>query len=123
MTVTPFGARLRAHRRAAGMTQADLARALEVTPAYLSALEHGRKGRPGHLFVHRLCAALGLIWEDADELQRLARHGGRRVIFDTAKLRPDQTALVHDLADAMERLTPAQVAQVRAKLAADDGAD
>ena len=43
--MTPFGARLRALRAQRRMTMAQLAATLQVTPAYLSALEHGHRGR------------------------------------------------------------------------------
>ncbi len=42
--MTPFGARLRALRAQRGVTLKDLAAALQVSAAYLSALEHGRRG-------------------------------------------------------------------------------
>ena len=44
--MTPFGKRLREMRRLKGVTLTEMAVALEVSPAYLSALEHGRRGRP-----------------------------------------------------------------------------
>ncbi len=44
--MTPFGARLREIREARGMTLKSMAAAIGVSPAYLSALEHGRRGRP-----------------------------------------------------------------------------
>ena len=44
--MTPFGARIREMRQQRGITLQDMAAALEVSPAYLSALEHGKRGRP-----------------------------------------------------------------------------
>jgi transcriptional regulator with XRE-family HTH domain len=44
--MTPFGQKLRDLRAARNVTLKDMAAALRVTPAYLSALEHGRRGRP-----------------------------------------------------------------------------
>uniref|UniRef100_UPI00146FE038 helix-turn-helix domain-containing protein n=1 Tax=Escherichia coli TaxID=562 RepID=UPI00146FE038 len=44
--MTPFGRKLRELRAERGITLKDMAAALRVTPAYLSALEHGKRGRP-----------------------------------------------------------------------------
>jgi transcriptional regulator with XRE-family HTH domain len=41
--MTPFGARLRALRADRGLTLKDLAEGLQVSTAYLSALEHGKR--------------------------------------------------------------------------------
>lgn len=107
--MTPFGARLRTLRAARGMTMARLASMLEVTPAYLSALEHGHRGVPGTGLVHQVCEAFGLIWDEADELARLARLSHPRVTVDTAGLSPEQTALANRLAQVIHRLPPSTV--------------
>ena len=44
--MTPFGLRVRELRTAKGVTLKEMAAALDVSSAYLSALEHGRRGRP-----------------------------------------------------------------------------
>ena len=44
--MTPFGRRVRELRERRGITLARMAEGLGVTPAYLSALEHGKRGRP-----------------------------------------------------------------------------
>ena len=51
--MTPFGKKLREMRREKGVTLTDMAEALEVSPAYLSALEHGKRGRPSLLLQHQ----------------------------------------------------------------------
>jgi transcriptional regulator with XRE-family HTH domain len=104
--MTPFGARLRTLRSARGMTMAQLAATLQVTPAYLSALEHGHRGAPGNGLVHQVCEVFGLIWDEADELSRLARLSHPRVTVDTAGLLPEQTALANRLAQTIHRLPP-----------------
>ena len=102
--MTPFGARLRTLRAARGMTMAQLAGRLEVTPAYLSALEHGHRGAPGTGLVHQVCEAFGLIWDEADELGRLARLSHPKPTIDTAGLSPERTALANRLAQTIARL-------------------
>lgn len=114
--MTPFGARLRALRAGRGMTMAHLAATLQVTPAYLSALEHGHRGAPSTGLVHQVCDAFGLIWDEADELARLARLSHPRVTVDTAGLSPEQTALANRLAQTIRRLPPATIAALHAVL-------
>ncbi len=114
--MTPFGARLRALRAERGMTQREMAGALQVTPAYLSALEHGRRGVPRAGLVHQVCELLGLIWGEAEELAALARLSHPRIAVDTAGLTPEQTALANRLAQEIRRLPPETVARLHAVL-------
>lgn len=114
--MTPFGARLRALRRERGVTLTELAAAVQVSPAYLSALEHGRRGRPSPGLVHQVNEFFGLIWDDAEELARLARESHPRVTLDTAGLSPEATALANRLARDIRRLSPAQIAALAALL-------
>lgn len=114
--MTPFGARLRSLRAELGITQADLADRLQVSAAYLSALEHGRRGAPSTGLVHQICAELGLIWDASDELLHLARLSNPRVMVNTAGLSPDQTALANRIAQGIATLTPSVVADLHAVL-------
>lgn len=117
--MTPFGARLRALREARGISQADLATALHVSAAYLSALEHGHRGRPSPGLVHQVNEFSGLIWDDAEEMVRLARLSHPRVVLDTAGLSPEATALANRLAQEIRRLPPETVAALLAALDAE----
>jgi transcriptional regulator with XRE-family HTH domain len=114
--MTPFGARLRALRAARGMTLKDLAAQLQVSSAYLSALEHGRRGAPSIGLVHQVCDLLGLIWDQAEELAALARLSHPRVTVDTAGLTPEQTALANRIAQTIRRLPPETIAALHALL-------
>ena len=117
--MTPFGARLRAIRAQRGMTLAELAGHLQVSAAYLSALEHGHRGAPSSGLVRQVCEVFGLIWDEADEMARLARLSRPRVRVDTAGLSPEQTALANRLAQTIHRLTPEVVAALHAVLDAE----
>ena len=114
--MTPFGARLRALRAARGMTLKDLAAQLQVSSAYLSALEHGRRGAPSIGLVHQVCDQLGLIWDQAEEMAELARLSHPRVTVNTAGLTPEQTALANRLGQTIRRLSPETVAALHALL-------
>ncbi|MGH6989109.1 MAG: helix-turn-helix domain-containing protein [Stellaceae bacterium] len=107
--MTPFGARLRALREARGLPLKAMAEALGVSPAYLSALEHGRRGRPTHALVVAICAHLNIIWDEADELARLARLSHPRVTVDTSGLSPRATELANLLAERIRTLQPARI--------------
>lgn len=119
--MTPFGARLRVLRAERGITLKQLAGALQVSAAYLSALEHGRRGAPSAGLVHQVNEFLGLIWDDAEELARLARLSNPRVTVNTAGLTPEQTALANRLAQTIHRLPPDTVAALHAVLDAAPG--
>ncbi|TCZ64051.1 helix-turn-helix domain-containing protein [Roseicella aquatilis] len=114
--MTPFGARLRALREARGVSQAELARALHVSPAYLSALEHGHRGRPSPGLIHQVNEYFGLIWDDAEEMVRLARLSHPRVVVDTAGLSAGATELANRLAREIRRLPPDAIAALNAVL-------
>jgi transcriptional regulator with XRE-family HTH domain len=111
--MTPFGARLRQWRRQRGVTLRDMAAAMQVSAAYLSALEHGRRGAPSAGLVHQVNEYLGLIWDDAEELARLARVSRPRVVLNTAGLTPEATELANRLADSIRQLPPSVVAELR----------
>ncbi|CAH2600825.1 Helix-turn-helix transcriptional regulator [Rhodovastum atsumiense] len=118
--MTPFGARVRALRAEHSMALKDLAARLQVSAAYLSALEHGRRGAPSAGLVHQVCEVFGLIWDEAENLAELARLSHPRVVVDTAGLTPEQTALANRLAQSIRRLSPETVAALHALL--DTGA-
>jgi transcriptional regulator with XRE-family HTH domain len=104
--VTPFGRRVRELREQRGITLADMAGVLGVTPAYLSALEHGKRGRPTFTLIQGVIHVLGVIWDEADELVRLADLSHPRVTVDTAGLDPEATLLANRLAREIGQLDP-----------------
>ena len=70
--MTPFGVKIRDWRQRKDLTLHQQAEVLGVSSAYLSALENGTRGQPSVVLVDQICAWLGLIWDDAEELKRLA---------------------------------------------------
>jgi transcriptional regulator with XRE-family HTH domain len=103
--VTPFGERLRALRRQRGISQKDMAAALGVSAAYLSALEHGHRGAPSWAMTQKIIGYFNVIWDDAEELQQLAARSDPRVVVDTAGLSPKATELANRLAGAIGELS------------------
>lgn len=69
--MTPFGEKLRALRTKKGVSQAEMAADLEVSPAYLSALEHGKRGSPSWPLLQKIIHYFGLVWDDAEQLSTL----------------------------------------------------
>ncbi|MGD1887747.1 MAG: helix-turn-helix domain-containing protein [Cohaesibacteraceae bacterium] len=105
--LTPLGEKLRSLRAERGITQRDMATALGVSSAYLSSMEYGKRGLPNWGFVQRLVGYFNLIWDDADELERLALLSDPRVIIDTVRLPPEATRLANHMAQRIGQLSPA----------------
>lgn len=114
--MTPLGAKLRAMRDERGLTLKDMARALNVSSAYLSALEHGKRGKPTWPLLQRIIAYFNVIWDDAEELQRLAEISDPRVVIDTSGLSPDATELANRLARSIGGLGAEDLAFLKTEL-------
>lgn len=104
--MTPFAHALRDLRQRKGVTQRDLARAIGVSPAYLSALEHGRKGKPSFDLLQRIAGYFNIIWDEAEELFMTAEASHPRVVIDTSGLPPQYTAFTNRLAREIRALPP-----------------
>ena len=103
--MTPLGAKLRALREERGVSLKDMAKALRVSSAYLSALEHGRRGKPTWILLQRIITYFNVIWDEAEDLQRLAELSDPKVSIDTAGLVPEATELANRLAKDIGRLS------------------
>ncbi len=114
--MTPFGQKLRDLRSARGIALKDMAAALRVTPAYLSALEHGRRGRPSWRLVQSIIGYFNVIWDEAEEIERLARISHPRVIIDTSGLDPKATELANRLAEEVAYLTAPELEKLLAAM-------
>ena len=96
--MTPFGKKFRSIRAERGITLKDMAQAINVSPAYLSALEHGRKGAPTWYLVQRIITFFNVIWDEAEELERLAQISHPRIVVDTSGLGSQATELANKFA-------------------------
>lgn len=81
-----------------------MAASLGVSSAYLSALEHGHRGRPSFSLIQRIIAYFNVIWDDAEKLERLAQISDPRVTVDTSGLDPRATELANRLAQTIGSL-------------------
>jgi transcriptional regulator with XRE-family HTH domain len=114
--MTPFGEKLRHLREERGVTLKDMAAALNVSSAYLSALEHGKRGRPSWHLLQGVLTYFNIIWDEAEELVKLARLSHPRITIDTQGLSPKATELANRLSKDVARLDDQQIAKLIAIL-------
>ena len=96
--MTPFGEAVRELRARRGVSQKEMADAIGVSAAYLSALEHGRRGKPSFDFLQRVAGYFHIIWDDAEALFAIADQSDPRVVIDTAGMPAAHTAFANRLA-------------------------
>lgn len=108
--LTPFGRKVRELRAARGLQLKHMAAHLGVSSAYLSALERGERGRPTFTLVQGTIHYFGVIWDDADELQRLAEVSDPNPRIPASGCGADAVLLANRLARDIALLTPAQIA-------------
>ena len=118
--MTPFGAKVRQLRAEKNIQLKDMAAELKVSSAYLSALEHGKRGRPGPGLVMQIADYFGLIWENVDDLKALAQLSHPRVPVDTAGLSPKATLLANRLAAHIHELDDAAPTAMLAEMGFDE---
>lgn len=117
--MTPFGKFMRHLRLDKGLMLKESAEKLGVTSAYLSALEHGKKGVPGAQLVDRIIAVFGLDAKQAKTLRAAVRDSGTR--FDMpAKSTPDAFLTANIFARRISHLSESQLRQIRSLI---DGGD
>lgn len=104
--MTPFGAKLRRMRKERKITLKQMADALDVSSAYLSALEHGKRGKPTWFLIQRIIAYFNVIWDEAEELQRLAEISDPNPTIRTAGLDQRATEFANLVADRIDQLSP-----------------
>ncbi|HTV70150.1 MAG TPA: helix-turn-helix domain-containing protein [Rhizobiaceae bacterium] len=114
--MTPFGEKIRDLRRQHGVSQKTMAADLGVSAAYLSALEHGRRGVPSWFMLQKIIGYFNIIWDEAEELQRLAETSHPRVVIDTGGLSPAATGFANRLSDAIAKLSEDEIATLNARL-------
>ncbi len=112
--MTPLGVKLREMRAERGVTLKEMAHAIGVSPAYLSALEHGKRGAPTWFLVQRIIVFFNIIWDDAEALCRLAQSSDPRIKIDTSGAIPESTAFANLLARSVGDLDADDFARMTA---------
>ena len=102
--MTPFGAKLRELRAIKGIQLTKMAEDLNISAAYLSAMEHGKRGKPAPGLVMQICGYLDCIWDEAEELKTLADLSHPKVTLDTSGLTPAKTELANRLGARLRAL-------------------
>lgn len=93
--MTPFGKRIREHRLARDISLKQMAEDLGVSSAYFSALEHGHRGRPSSGLIAQICGYFDLMWDEAEEIRKLAELSHPNISVNTAGLSPKATELAN----------------------------
>ena len=114
--MTPFGRRVRELRRERGLLLKDMAAHLGVSVAYLSALERGERGKPTWTLLQGVLQYFRIIWDEADELLRLADLSEPKVRIDASDRDPDTVLFLNRLARELPALTDEEVAAMTAVL-------
>lgn len=99
--MTPFGRFMRNLRLERGMLLKDVADKLKVSSAYLSALEHGKKGVPNEAVVSKLETSLELNPEQKKELMQAVRDSA-----NSLSISHKSTPLAFETANAFARKLP-----------------
>lgn len=110
--MTPFGEKVRDLRKTRGISQKQMAKKLAISPAYLSALEHGHRGRPSWPLIQQIISFFNIIWDEAEELENLARVSHPRVVVDTSGLSAEATELVNLLNRDIKKLKQEQILEM-----------
>ena len=123
--MTPYGEKIRELRERQGITLKKMADDLGVSSAYLSAQEHGNRGRPGPGLILQVCGYFDLLWEEADELKGLVGLSHPRAVVDTAGLSPKATELANLLAQNIQDMDEDTIdwvlAEIRGRLTTKSG--
>jgi len=114
--MTPFGLKMRQLRAAKNVNQKQMAEDLKISAAYLSALERGHRGIPSWQFLQRVIGYFNIIWDEAEELQRLAATSHTRVVVDTENLSANATNLANSLAKEIDKLSDQECVELTEKL-------
>lgn len=115
--MTPFGLKMRSLRKQKGISQKEMAKGIGVSAAYLSALEHGHRGKPSWQLLKRITGYFNIIWDEEEELLRLAEMSRTRVVVDTEELSASATSLANFLSREIENLSEEDCKSIRIEIA------
>ncbi len=102
--MTPFGQYMRYLRQSRQITLKEMALELNLSSAYLSALEHGWRGAPQTVLIQQICRYFNLWGEEAQHLINLAKISDPKISVNTGGLSPKATELANILAQNIHLL-------------------
>ncbi len=114
--MTPFGEKLRLIREDKKTTQYEMARRLNVSSAYLSALENGKRGKPSFQTIENICGAFGIIWDAREELYLIAQLSHPKIVIDTTKLSSIATEVANRLAMTIAHMSEKDLHKINKSL-------
>ena len=114
--MTPFGLKLRELRQRKNVTQKKMASDLNISAAYLSALEHGKRGVPSWQLLQRIIHYFNIIWDEAEELVEIAGHSRTKTTINTEGLSPKANIIANRFAAEISRLDEQDLDKVLAVL-------
>ena len=103
--MTPFGQLMRQWRAEKNTTLSEQAAYLDVSAAYLSALEHGHKGMPSFAMVDQICVYFDLIWDEAEAVKEAAQLSHPKPTIDASGLSAEAVRVANLLANVIDRLS------------------
>ena len=110
--MTPFGERMRVLRADRGMRLLDLAEGLGKSSAFLSALEHGRKGKPNDSLLDQIREVMQLSDKDFQGLVAAADRSGTTSRIPSG-LSAQASETVNVFARKIKNLSPEQLERIR----------
>lgn len=111
--LTPIGKVLRRYRLENGLLLKEMADGIEVSSAFLSAIEMGRKVAPSD-FVKRLCAWRALDPEEVAEIESAILQSAQEVRLKFPRgMKPEDKETASVLAREFPNLTPADFEDLR----------
>jgi transcriptional regulator with XRE-family HTH domain len=120
--MTPFGEKIRTLRKARGVSMKQMADSIGVSAPYLSALEHGNRGQPSWYLIQRIIAYFNVIWDEAEDITRLARLSHPRITIDTSGLSSLATEFTNRLSEDISNLSEERLKQYMKMLDEDSKA-
>jgi len=102
--MTPFGLFVRQKRAVKNIALKDMARAIGLTPSYLSALELGKKGRPSVVLIQKIAQYLFLNPEELALLYEAACQSDKRIVIPD-NVGPNVYRFVHDIMNTVTSLS------------------
>ena len=109
--MTPLGQKLRVHRAINCITLKDMALAIDISPSYLSSLEHGKKGKPSTQLLEKISTYLKLTSSDKKELMMAAHESSRNLLIPD-NVSPDVYRIAHRFMQSINVLSSAQLEKI-----------